>query len=77
MAEMLSEDLQIEGKILADFGPFWLVLALLSQMYALFGVLFTGLNNGSVYQNRQIRGMQSCASLKSNRRILDSSFLCH
>ena len=41
----------------AYFGPFWQILAILSRMCALFGVLFTGLNDMAVYQNWQISGM--------------------
>ena len=36
---------------------FWPVLAIFSQIYALFDVFFTSLNNVVVYQNGQIWGM--------------------
>ena len=45
--------LSIECEILAHFDQF---LAILLRVYALFGVLFTGLNNVAVYQNKQISG---------------------
>ena len=40
-----------------SYGPFWPILAILSQIYALFDVLFTGLNNVAMYQNGRISGM--------------------
>ena len=40
-----------------SYGPFWPILAILSQIYALFDVLFTGLNNVAMYQNLQLWDM--------------------
>ena len=39
------------------FCPFLPTLAILSRIYALFGILFTGLDNVAVHQNWQISGM--------------------
>ena len=38
-------------------GPFWHIWAFLSWIYALFGVLFTGINSAVVSKNWQISGM--------------------
>ena len=49
-----------------NFGPFWPILAILSRIYALFGVLFTGLNNVAVYQSLQIWDMGEDGDIFSN-----------
>ena len=43
-----------------------LVVAILSRIYALFGVLFTGLNNVAVYQSLQIWDMGEDGDIFSN-----------
>ena len=48
--QLLSEWTQNLGR----FRPIW---AILLRIYALFSVLFTGLNNVAVYQNGQVSGM--------------------
>ena len=46
-----------------NLGPFWPVLAILSQIYALFGAIFTGPIIAVVYQNWQIdKGRHCCSS---------------
>ena len=46
-----------EHGILAYFGPFWLFCR---EIYALFGVLFAGLNNVVAYQNTENDKYQAC-----------------
>ena len=40
-----------------DNAKFWPILTILLQIYALFVVLFTGLNNAVAYQKGQLSGM--------------------
>ena len=40
-----------------NFCLFWPIRTILTRLYAFFGVLFTGMNSGVVYQNWQISGM--------------------
>ena len=45
------------AKTTQNFGLLWPILTILLQIYALFVVLFTGLNNAVAYQKGQLSGM--------------------
>ena len=50
--------LNIENAKSWPICPFWPILDIILQIYALFGIRFTGLHNAVVYQNWQISGIR-------------------
>ena len=52
------------------YAKFWPVLAILSRIYAVFGVLYAGLNSAVVYQNWQISDIKKGLLLQNLRPLL-------
>ena len=64
--------------LVAKFGLFWAIFAILSSIYALFGALFTGLNSAVVPKNWQISGMHDSQGVPTplTRHLSPSPTFC-
>ena len=59
---------QANERFSTENAKFWPILAILSQIYAHFGVFFAGLNNMVTYQKWQTPGIDICI-LKGKQRL--------